>query len=188
MFRKRMLVLGLALLGLLALTAAATNLGRLTLVNNSNKTAYIWLQSETNFYYFENPASQTKIWTPAKGEYSYRLAACGTTVTGTLDLSQAKTIIVPVCGSKATSNDITNQIDVGRLIRLVRVEFHNATGGRLLLVFHGPDGYVFTIKAGETGEYTIPRGDYTYTAYACGTAFRGDFFASAHAEKTIKCP
>ncbi len=176
MSRKHLLLLLLALLSLLALTAFATDLGRLTLVNNSNKTAYIWLQNETNFYYFENPASQTKIWTPAKGEYSYRLAACGTTITGTLDLAQAKTIIVPVCGSKATSNDINNQIDVGRIIRLVRVEFH------------GPDGYVFTIKAGETGEYTIPRGEYTYTAYACNTIFKGDFFAAVNAEKTIKCP
>lgn len=188
MSRKLVLVLVLGLLSLLLLTAATSDLARFTLANNSDKPVYVWLQNESNFYYLETAAGKTVVWTPVKGEYAYRLAACGTTITGSLDLTKPQRYVVPVCGSKAGAHAKDTEVDVARLIKLVRVTFHNDTGTRLLLVFHGRDGYVFTIQKGEIGVYTIPRGDYTYTAYACGTVFPGSFSATAHAEKSVKCP
>ncbi|TAK12776.1 MAG: hypothetical protein EPO32_07455 [Anaerolineae bacterium] len=182
-------ILRAGVVGLLALAlVAAAPLARLTIENQSDKPVYLWLTSETHTYYLETAAGTTQVWTPEKDEYTYRMLACGANLYGEMDLTQVQRFVVPVCGSKASAEVNDSETDVARLIKLVRITVENATGARVILALHGPDGYVFSLEKGESKEYTIPRGDYTYTAYGCGTVFLGDLFATAQGKELVKCP
>lgn len=182
---KTVLALGLAAM---LFTTAAADLARLTIENQSDQSVYLWLQSDANYYYVETAAATTQVWTPEKDVYAYRMIACGANIYGELDLTRVQYYIVPPCGSKAGAEEHDTKTDVARLIRLVRITVVNETGGRVILALHGPDGYVFGLETGESKEYTIPRGEYTYTAYGCGTVFEGSLFATAHAKIVVRCP
>lgn len=177
-----------SLAAMLLLTAAGT-LARLTVDNQSDKAAALTLTGP-GYYYLNTPAGTTIDWTPVKGVYSFKLFSCGVYSYGTLDLTKNAKIIVPKCGLKAGgAGKAANTIDAGQLIKLVRIKLTNGADSTLTLILDGVGAdYVFTLYAGKSYEYTIPKGFYDYTLYGCGRVGFGAFEAYAHRTKTWECP
>lgn len=161
---------------------------RLTINNNSDRD--VWLKLDGNgFYNLHVPAGQSKVYTPKGGIYDYTLHHCGTFVKGELDLTNRETIEVPECGDKAHYGaQDPSFIDEGRMLNLVDVTFENETGYDIMMIIEGPTVHVFSFKAGEDKEYTIPMGYYTYKIYGCtSSVFEGTFFARFHKVKEFTC-
>lgn len=191
--KTRWLIVVGALVVLLLLSAATFEGGgdglvRLTLVNNSGQQAYLWLEGPA-FYYFSAADGESKIFTPVAGVYSYRLKSCGATVSGSMDLSGQKRLVIPPCGLRGGAEAKgVHTTDVSTLLKLVKVEFSNTTSGYLYVILRGPSTYVFPINAGVSKSYTIPKGDYEYTLYACGKVRVGNLYAYPGFEKDFVCP
>ena len=173
---KRMNIILLALVAMLLLTAAGPLVPsnntrdqvRLTVDNQSDQTAYLRLEGD-NFYYLTNAAGTKSIWTPASGEYIYMLYTCGHRLNGTLDLSKNHTLVVPPCGDKVIKKGKADVTDAGSELKLIRIWMENIEYGTFFILLKGPGGeYVFRLPAEVRTEWTIPKGDYDYTMYACG--------------------
>ncbi len=187
-------VLGLALLALVAgavlpqrTVAAAEDVVRLTINNDGDGDIWLLLNGPA-YYYLHVPVGTTRIYTPKRGVYDYTLYSCGTFVKGELDLTTQKTIDVPACGLKAHTGEPLNTVDAGKMLNLVDVTFKNKTGRYMLLILEGPSVYVFRFNSGESKEYTIPMGYYSYTLYGCGSTYTGNLYARFHKVKEFTCP
>jgi hypothetical protein len=107
---------------------------------------------------------------------------------GTLDLNKNQTFVVPDCGDRAFTEPVGKPIDVGRELKLVRVTFTGEAYGTMVLVLEGTSTYVFSLPKDVDKEYTIPKGEYDYTLYGCGTAGYGTIFADNGKHFTFDCP
>ena len=197
----RIAVLAFAVATLLTLSAAAPfppqlasanaqdDLVRFTIVNQGDKPIYLWMNGPA-YYYLTVEAGTAKIFTPKRGVYSYTITQCGLSTQSTLDLTAHKKMIVPACGyrgGKETKG--SNRVDASELIKLMRVNFKNETTGYITIILDGPADFVFVIPKGETKTYTIPKGHYTYTLYACGSIGSGNFYAlRQNKTKEFGCP
>ncbi len=183
-------VLFVAVIPSQAASLAQSNLVRFTLENDTAQFAAIRLESPTAFYYLSAQADETRVFTPVRGEYQYTFYSCGTYVTGTIDLTRQQTLTAPPCGSKIPSGSYTpGHIDGGDLLKLVRIDLENDTTTSALIILEGPSTFVFTIAKGSTNHYTVPKGTYAYTMYACGTISHGTFYAiKQDKEMTFTCP
>ena len=174
-------------MGQVAQAEAALKLGRITIVNNSDKPAYLYLWGE-NYYYFSANSGETKVYTPEADEYDYELISCGVKTKGTFTLSSLKRFVIPECGSKGLRQPNTSRtVDAGRLIKLTRVVFTNETNGYMIVILRGPSEFVFSMDTDEEIEVTIPKGYYEYTMYGCGTTQVGNVYAYPHTEKEFVC-
>jgi hypothetical protein len=196
--KRTILVIFIVLASVLLIAAVPVNQGlnqldksalvRLTIENRT--TDYVTLKLDgPAFYYLYVKPGETRIYTPMRGEYSYVLYSCGVFVNGTLDLSKQHKIVSPACGTKGgegTKGQGTT--DSSKLIKLVKVYIENKTTGNMIVVLEGPAEFVFFVKQGKTNSYTIPRGEYKSTLYACGKIKYANYYAYAHKEKTFTCP
>lgn len=171
-----------------AVTASKSELVRLTFENRSNHYASLRLEGST-FYYLRAYPGETRMYTPKRGVYDYTLYSCGVYVHGVLDLTKQYKFVVPLCGTRGGEGTTGPQtIDASDLIKLVYVTFTNEATTNLIAIFDGPGVFVFFIREGETRSYTIPKGDYTYTLYACGAIGDGYFYAAHGKSKDLTCP
>ena len=173
--------------GQAARAEAAMKLGRITIVNESDKPAYLYLWGE-NYYYFSANAGETKVYTPEADEYDYELISCGIKTKGTFTLSSLKRFVIPECGSKGLRQPNTSRtVGAGRLVKLTRVVLTNETDGYMIVILRGPSEFVFSMQADEELEVTIPKGEYEYTMYGCGTTQVGNLYAYPHYEREFVC-
>lgn len=194
----RILIAGLLSLSVLLVTlipaqAASTSqnaLIRFTFENDTDQFAAIRLEGSSSFYYLSTQAGETKAFTPARGTYDYTFYSCGTYVTGSIDLNGNHKFYVPPCGTKSKAGNYNpGYTDGGDVLKLVRIELENDTDTNLLLILEGPSTFVFTIAKDATNTYTVPKGTYSYTQYACGTVSYGTFYAIKQDKgKTFTCP
>jgi hypothetical protein len=162
-------------------------LGRVTIVNDSDKPAYLYLWGD-NYYYFSAYSGETKTYTPEAGEYDYELISCGIKTKGTLTLSSLKRFVIPECGSKGLQQPNTSRtIDAGRLLKLTKVKLLNQTDGYMIVILRGPSEFVFSMDDDETMDITIPKGYYEYTMYGCGGTQVGNLYAYPYTEKEFVC-
>jgi hypothetical protein len=170
-------------------TQAASPLMRLVIENNSSHFVSLRLSGPTN-YYMSASAGSTSSYTPERGEYSYTLYSCGIFVHGEIDLTKHMvTYEVPPCGSKAYSGPgPTTVIDAGKELRLVKVTLKNETGHNIVIVFSGTSSLAFFFYDGDSKDYTIPKGDYTYEIYGCGAVRYGTMYAHVNKVKELTCP
>lgn len=159
----------------------------LTVVNRSDKPIYIWMEG-TAFYYLTVPADSTRTFTPLRGDYSYRIRACGLSSKETLDLSKNKTLIMPSCSGGRLSGLNSNQVDLNKQIKLVRVTIVNDTKTYGLLIMQGPGTYVFRFNPGEKKSFSIGRGEYDYTFYACSKVGKDSLYALSKSKFELSCP
>jgi hypothetical protein len=166
------------------------DLVRFTLDNDTSQFAAVRLESSSAFYYLSTQAGETKVFTPERGMYNYTFYSCGTSVSGTIDLTRQQVLHAPPCGSKTPGTGYNpGFIDGGDLLKLVRIELENDTTGSALIIMEGPATFVFTIAKGVTKNYTVPKGIYSYTMYGCGTVLKGTFYAEQQdKQKTFTCP
>lgn len=191
------------LLALLALTilmaalptpvqAAQSDLVRFRVENNAERGITIRLYATdgtSRAYYMRIEPETTKVMTPQKGVYTYRLTACGVMVRGTVDLNGPLTWKMPKCGDKGgPGSKAPNTEDVGKILKLTRVRLVNRTGVRLRVWFEGPFEYVFTIPAGGTKSVSILKGTYEWGHFACdGERNEGFLEVAGSTTKVFEC-
>lgn len=140
-------------------------------------------------YYMRVDAESTKIMTPQRGIYDYRLTACGIMVRGTVDLNGPLTWVVPQCGDKGVAGaGGANTEDVGKILKLTKVHLVNRTGERLRVWLEGPNDYVFTIPAGGRKTVSIRAGMYEWGHFACdGARTEGMLEVAGETSKIFEC-
>ncbi len=188
---RPLLLFGLALVLLLSATRAAfaqSDLVRFTVNNKSDKVFTLRLTGPETLYLVIDPNS-AEVFTPKRGEYTFTMFSCGAYADGELDLTSIKTMIVPACGSGGPAKDTDQKIDASDTIKLVKITLENkVTNSAMVVVMTGPGTYVFSLKAGQKANYTIPRGDYTVTYYACSSSATRVFTAKANKTLSLSCP
>ena len=187
---RPLLLFGLALVLLLSATRAAfaqSDLVRFTINNKSDKVFTLRLTGPETLYLVIDPNS-AEVFTPKRGEYTFTMFSCGAYADGELDLTSIKTMVVPACGSGGPEKDTDQKIDASDTIKLVKITLENkVTNSAMVVVMTGPGTYVFSLKAGEKANYTIPRGDYTVTYYACSSSATRAFTAKANKTLSLSC-
>jgi len=131
---KRSLLVFLAVTLLLAALpstalAAQSDLVRFTVENRADRNITIRLYSmdgSGRAYYMQVLADTTKIMTPPRGTYGYRLTACGVMVYGEVDLNGPLTWIMPDCGDKGgPGSKAPNTQDIGKILALSKLTLVN---------------------------------------------------------------
>lgn len=191
-------VLGLMVVALLAAAlpsaalAAQTDLVRFTVDNHANRSITIRLYSKDGSgraYYMQVEADTTKIMTPPRGIYDYRLTACGVMVFGVVDLSGPLTWLMPDCGDKGgPGSKAANTQDLGKILKLTKVKLVNDTGKALRVWLAGPFHYVFELPAGGVKTVSMLKGSYQWTHFACaGQLSQGNLYAAGAKTKEFTC-
>lgn len=158
----------------------------LTVTNKSDSTLKLWLTGAGR-YSISVPAGKTKTYDVNRGDYKFTGSGCGITASGTLDVSINRTLVMPPCGGKVTTSDV-HTIDLGQFFRVVKVEVVNKSTGVATAVFKGPAVYMLTLKKGADNFYTMAKGVYKVTVYACGTTVKKTFTADNKKKFTVSCP
>ena len=167
---------------------AKSELIRLTINNRNTSPMYLRLTG-SSFYYLSVEDETRTNFTIERGEYDYSLTACGATTTGTLDLSNNKTLVMPICGGNAgASSKDPDKVDLSVEHKLVRVSVENETSGRALVILTGPTTYVFSLDKDKTYTYTVVRGEYDVQYYACGRYATRTWTAQKDHKLIIDCP
>jgi hypothetical protein len=167
---------------------AKSELIRLTINNRNTNPMYLRLTG-SSFYYLSVEDETRTNFTIERGEYDYSLTACGATTTGTLDLSNNKTLVMPICGGNAgASSKDSDKVDLSVEHKLVRVSVENETSGRALVILTGPTTYVFSLDKDKTYTYTVVRGEYDVQYYACGRYATRTWTAQKDHKLIIDCP
>ena len=167
-------------------TLAAPAQARLTVVNHSGQTLKIWL-SGSAIYRISVPAGQTKTYAINRGAYKFTASGCGMTATGKLDMTINKTVVLPVCGGRISVSGPHTE-DLGQVLKVVKIEVQNKTGGVATVVLKGPSLYMFTLKKGADKDFTFGKGDYKVTVFACGKTFKRNFTADKGKKLVLTCP
>ncbi len=170
--------------------AAGGDLVKFNMINESNQPVYLYMNGDDGqFYYFFALAGETKAYTPERGEYSYTMTTCGTTTSGTIDVTKYKTdFVVPKCGDKNSKNGNGNYtFNTAEEVKLVSATLSNDSKDDFITIMTGPSNYVFSLDPGKTKDITIPRGMYAYTLYICGGAKRGNVYVDWDYDLSFTC-
>ncbi|NUM45832.1 MAG: hypothetical protein HUU38_14100 [Anaerolineales bacterium] len=160
---------------------------KFTVENNSNKVLTLRMTGPESLYLVVE-AGETEVFTPLRGEYEITMFSCGAYADDELDLTTIKTLVVPACGSSGPPKS-DKKIDASDTIKLVKITIENdATNSTMVVVMTGPGTYVFSFKAGQKASYTVPRGDYKVTYYACNSSATRNFTAKANKVLELSCP
>jgi hypothetical protein len=175
-----------------ALAAEQSDLVRFRVENKADRGITIRLYSTDGSgkaYYMRIEAETTKIMTPERGTYSYRLTACGIMVRGTVDLNGPLTWVMPKCGDKGgPGSSAPNTQDIGKILKLTQVRLVNRTGERLRVWLEGANSYVFTIPSGGTKTVSIRAGMYEWGHFACdGERTEGNLEVAGYTSKIFDC-
>ena len=175
-----------------AALAAQSDLVRFTVENRAERDITIRLYSTDGSgraYYMQVLAETTKIMTPPRGLYDYRLTACGVMVWGVVDLNGPLTWIMPQCGDKGgPGSKAPNTQDIGKILALSKISLVNNTGSALRVWLDGPFQYVFDIPVGATKIVSILKGFYQWGHFACdGQLHQGNIYAVGTKTKTFIC-
>ena len=188
---RPVLLLTLVLVLLISATGAAfakSERVRFTINNKSDKIFSLQMAGPETLYLVVQPNS-VGVFTPLRGAYSYTMFSCGAYANNNIDLSTMKTMVVPECGSGGPSSKSENKVDASDTIKLVKVTVENkATNSVMVVIFTGPGTYVFSLKAGQKANYTVPRGVYNVTYYACSASATRTFEAKANKTLSLSCP
>jgi hypothetical protein len=114
--------------------------------------------------------------------------SCGAYADDQLDLTTKKIMVVPECGSSGPPKS-DKKIDASDIIKLVKITIENdAPNSTMVMVMTGPGTFVFSFKSGQKASYTIPRGDYDVTYYACNKTGTRNFSAASNKILELQCP
>jgi hypothetical protein len=132
--------------------------------------------------------SQKTTFTVKRGVYKYTVFACNAEVVGSIDLNGRKTMIVPVCGNNPKTPEGVYKINFPKDETLARVTLVNRSPTLATIVMRGPQKYLFYLAPGEEKVYTLKRGIYAVTYYACQSSDTVAFEARPSAKFRVFCP
>ena len=167
-------------------TLAAPAQAVLKVTNHSGTTLKLWLTGPVS-YTISVPVGKTKTYDVNRGKYKFTASACGITATGALDMSINRNLVMPPCGGRVTTSDV-HTVDLGKYLKVVKVEVVNKSTGVATVVFRGPAVYMLTLKKNADKFYTMAKGDYKVTVYACGETTKHNFTADNKKKFVITCP
>jgi len=144
---------------------------RLTIWNGSELPFSIALNGPGT-YVLNVSNGEERVFVVNRGAYSFDMMLCGVAAQGAMNLSKITTLKFKPCSNE----------------KLVQISVENKTGAGAAVTFSGPGSFVFSIPSGESRTFTIPRGDYVLTRFACGAAGEGVFEARSHRILTLTCP
>jgi hypothetical protein len=144
---------------------------RLTIWNGSELPFSITLTGPS-VYILNVPSEESRVFVVNRGVYLFDMMLCGVAAQGGLDLTKMASLTFKPCLSE----------------KLVQISVENKTGAGAAVVLSGPGSFVFSISPGERRTFTIPRGDYNLTRFACGAAEEGIFQARNHRMLSLACP
>jgi len=172
-----------------ASVAAAQDLIRLTVDNRSSGPVYIRLEGEA-YYYLSVGSEKEAVYTIKPGEYTQTVTACGDTVEEEeVEIKVNTRMVMPECGSRAKPNyPDQGKVDLSELIKIVEITIENDADTQLLVIMEGPATYVLTLKKGDENDYTVAKGDYEVTYYACGRKDTRNFSAFKGKVLKLDCP
>jgi hypothetical protein len=174
--------------GMAAVTAEKSDLVNFKVVNKSSGYVYLWLDGPA-FYYFAVKPEETGTFTVLRDEYSLDVRYCGARTSSTADLTLHTTMIMPVCGGRATqAAKSPHVVDVTEAIKIVPVSVENEATTRVLAILTGPSTYVFLLDKDESKDYTIAKGEYNVKYYACGKVGARKWFAQKNQRLRLTCP
>ena len=161
-----------------------SDLTRLIVDNQSTSTLYLWLKGPA-FYYMVVKPKESEVFTVMRGKYDQTVRACGDTVESKLDMTTTQTLVMPKCGSKSVTSGV---VDLGHLIKIVKITVKNESNSKMIVVLEGPATYVFSFDKDQKKTYTVAKGTYNVTYYACGRTGERKFSAFHGKELTLDCP
>ncbi|OGO64325.1 MAG: hypothetical protein A2Z45_11350 [Chloroflexi bacterium RBG_19FT_COMBO_55_16] len=161
-----------------------SDLVRLTVDNQSTGSLYLWLDGPS-FYYMVVKAKESEVFTVMRGKYQETVKACGDTVKTTLDMSTNQKLIMPKCGSKSVTSGV---VDLGHLIKIIKISVENESSTKMIVVLEGPATYVFSFDKDQKKNYTVAKGDYKVTYYACGRTGTRNFSVYKGHDLILDCP
>ena len=172
-----------------ATTSGRSDLVSFRVVNKSSGTVYLWLNGPT-FYYFAVRPEETGSFTIMRGEYFLDVSYCGARTSRIVDLSVQTTLVMPVCGGRASqaAGSSPHVVDVTETIRIVPVTVENEATSQVLAILTGPSTYVFLLNKDEAKDYTIAKGEYRVQVFACGKYGERTWFAQKNATLELTCP
>lgn len=158
---------------------------KFTVINGNPQTVNVKLVGPQN-YFLTVGGNTTGSYGLVTGVYKYTVYVCGTSVSGTLDLSIYKDLTIPVCGANAKSSADIHDENVS-LRKIVRVSITNHSSVPLSLRMDGPTSYVLLIQPDESKTLSFLRGSYTYVSYGCNDVSEGSFYAKHNASLDLSC-
>ena len=161
-----------------------SDLVRLVVDNQSTSTLYLRLEGPS-FYYMVVRAKESDVFTVKRGKYDQTLTACGDTVKAKLDMTTNQTMVMPKCGSKSVTSGV---VDLGHLIKIVKITVKNESSTKMIVVLEGPATYVFSFDKDQKKNYTVAKGDYKVTYYACRRTGTRNFSAFKGKDLILDCP
>ncbi len=144
---------------------------RLTIFNGSEFPFSITLTGPKT-YIFNVVSGATREFVVDRGTYSFDMMLCRVGAQGAMNLNKTTTLTFKACSNT----------------KLVEVKLENKTGTVSFVTLSGAGSFVFTIPAGETRTFTIPRGEYAVTRVVCGATVAGTFEARSHRTLVLTCP
>lgn len=166
------------------------DLVRFTIENRTSKRIALYMEGPA-IYYLRVEGNSSKDFTVERGNYTYTAHACGASAKGTIELTNQKTLIMPVCGGSARSQADSSEgyvEDLSKVIHIVKITFENKASTKSLVILTGPSTYVFSHKKDESKNYTIAKGEYKVTYYACGLRGITKFVADYNTKLELSCP
>jgi hypothetical protein len=169
--------------------AAAQDLIRLTVDNKSSGPVYIRLEGEA-YYYLSVGSEKEAFYTIKPGEYTQTVTACGDTVEEEeVEITRNTRMVMPECGSRAKPNlPDQGKVDLSELIKIVEITVENKSDTNMLVILEGPATYVLSLEEDDENDYTVAKGDYDVTYFACGRMDTRNFSAFKNKVLTLDCP
>jgi hypothetical protein len=165
---------------------------RLTIDNRNTKAIIVRLAGPA-YYWFTVAGYDSGVFVVKRGTYTMTLTACGVSATTTLNMNSQMKLVMPICGGNAKAaarSGASKVIDLSTIIKIVGISIANKATTDMLVIFSGPATYVFSVKKGDTMDYTVKQGSYAVTYYACGTIGKRNSEFNANWDKVLKlyCP
>ncbi len=157
-----------------------------TVENGNPKSVYVKLEGPKT-YNFTVSGNTTAVYSTTYGTYKYTIYACETNVQGTIDLTKYQVLNIPVCGASASGSADEHQVYIS-FSHLVGVSIRNQTGADTAIALKGPKTYYFYVPAGQTKEYSLFRGSYSYSYPACKQTVKGKIEANNRTSLRMSCP
>jgi hypothetical protein len=167
---------------------AASDQVRLTVDNRNPKQLQLYLSGPA-YYSFKIAGEEKVIFAVNRGVYDYTITGCGRIAKGTLDLSVNKTLVMKECGtSSASLAKEPNRVDLGQVLKVVKIKVENLATGNSLVILTGPSTYVFSLKEDASTSYTVAKGKYEVQIFACGGSYKTTFEATKGYKLNVRCP
>ena len=161
---------------------------RLTVDNRNPKQLQLYLSGPA-YYSFKIAGEEKEIFAVNRGVYDYTITGCGRSAKGTLDLSVNKTLVMKECGvSSANLAKEPNRVDLGQVLKVVKIKVENLATGNSLVILTGPSTYVFSLKEDASTSYTVAKGKYDVQVFACGGSYKTTFEATRGVKLNVRCP